>query len=53
MHAANIARHSRTTLSMVYDIDASAAKEVAQKEGARVGRFAWKRSSARPTSTRC
>jgi myo-inositol 2-dehydrogenase/D-chiro-inositol 1-dehydrogenase len=38
MHAANIARHSRTTLSMVYDIDASAAKEVAQKEGARVAR---------------
>jgi myo-inositol 2-dehydrogenase / D-chiro-inositol 1-dehydrogenase len=38
MHAANVARHPRTTLSMVYDIDSAAANEVAQREGARVGR---------------
>ncbi len=36
MHAANVARHARTTLSMVYDIDSAAANEVAKREGARV-----------------
>ena len=38
MHAANVARHPRTTLSMVYDINSGAANEVAQQEGARVAR---------------
>jgi Aldehyde dehydrogenase family len=33
MHAANVVRDLRTTLTMVYDIEAAAAKEVAQHEG--------------------
>ena len=36
MHAANIARHPRTSLPMVYDIDGAAAAAVAEREGARV-----------------
>ena len=35
MHAANIGRHPRTSLPMVYDIDAAAAAAVAEREGAR------------------
>lgn len=31
MHAANVARHPRTSLAMVYDIDAKAASDVAAK----------------------
>lgn len=38
MHAANVARHPRTTLAMVYDIDPAAAADVAQREGARAAR---------------
>lgn len=38
MHAANVARHPRTSLAMVDDIDAKAAAEVAAKEGAKVAR---------------
>ncbi|MDE0200889.1 MAG: Gfo/Idh/MocA family oxidoreductase, partial [Rhodospirillaceae bacterium] len=35
MHAANIARHPRASLAMVYDIDGAAAEAVAEREGAR------------------
>jgi len=35
MHAANIGRHPRTSLPMVYDIDSAAAAAVAEREGAR------------------
>ena len=35
MHAANIARHPRASLAMVYDIDGAAAAAVAEREGAR------------------
>ena len=35
MHAANVARHPRATLPMVYDIDTAAAAAVAEREGAR------------------
>ena len=38
MHAANVARHPRTSLAMVYDIDAKAASDVAAKEGAKVAK---------------
>ncbi len=38
MHAANVARHPRTTLSMVYDIDPAVAAEVGQRERARIAR---------------
>ena len=38
MHAANVARHPRTSLAMVYDIDAKAAAEVAEKERAKVAK---------------
>jgi myo-inositol 2-dehydrogenase/D-chiro-inositol 1-dehydrogenase len=36
MHAANIARHPRTTLVTVYDIDPASAAEVAAREGVTV-----------------
>ena len=35
MHAANIGRHPRASLAMVYDIDGAAAAAVAEREGAR------------------
>ena len=35
MHAANVARHPRASLPMVYDVDAAAAAAVAAREGAR------------------
>ena len=35
MHAANVARHPRASLPMVYDVDAAAAAAVAEREGAR------------------
>src|SRR5437667_5576420 len=38
MHAANVARHPRTSLAMVYDIDPAAAAEVAALEGARAAK---------------
>jgi myo-inositol 2-dehydrogenase/D-chiro-inositol 1-dehydrogenase len=38
MHAANVSRHARTSLAMVYDIDAGAAGEVAANLGVRVAR---------------
>ena len=36
MHAANVARHARTELAMVYDIHGPAAEAVAAREGARI-----------------
>ncbi len=36
MHAANIARHPRTTLVTVYDIDPASGAEVAGREGVTV-----------------
>jgi len=38
MHAANVARHPRASLTMVYDIDSAAAAEVATLAGARVAK---------------
>ncbi len=38
MQAADVARHRRATLSMVYDVDPAAAAKVAQREGARAAR---------------
>jgi len=38
MHAANVARHPRTSLALVYDIDPAAAVEVAKREGAKSAR---------------
>ena len=40
MHAANIARHPRASLAMVYDVHAPSATEVAESEGTRVARSA-------------
>ncbi len=36
MHAANVARHARTKLAMVYDVHAPAAEAVAAREGAKI-----------------
>ena len=36
MHAANVARHTRTELAMVYDVHAPAAEAVAAREGATI-----------------
>ena len=36
MHAANVARHARTELAMVYDVHAPAAEAVAAREGATI-----------------
>ncbi|WP_299368941.1 inositol 2-dehydrogenase [uncultured Tateyamaria sp.] len=36
MHAANVARHARTELAMVYDVHAPAAEAVALREGAKI-----------------
>lgn len=36
MHAANVARHPRTALAMVYDIDEQATRTVAEREGTHV-----------------
>lgn len=36
MHAANVARHPKTTLAMVYDVHAPSAEAVGKREGARV-----------------
>ena len=36
MHAANVARHPRTSLPMVYDVHAPSAAATAEREGARV-----------------
>lgn len=40
MHAANIARHPRATLAMVYDVHAPSATALAEREGTRVARSA-------------
>ena len=40
MHAANIVRHPRTSLAMVYDVHAPAAAALAESEGTRVARSA-------------
>ena len=36
MHAANVARHARTELAMVYDVHTPAAEAVAAREGAKI-----------------
>ena len=40
MHAANIARHPRTALAMVYDVHAPSATTLAESEGTRVAKSA-------------
>jgi myo-inositol 2-dehydrogenase/D-chiro-inositol 1-dehydrogenase len=40
MHAANVARHPRTELAMVYDVFAPSAEAVAVREGARIANSA-------------
>ena len=40
MHEANVTRHPRTSLAMVYDVHASSARSLAESEGTRAAQNA-------------